>query len=110
MIFIHIFVLCWFQELTHEFISRDKRKVEAITGVKNAVLGFVFNAHHIYPPADPVHSLSSIISGVIGQKLHAVGPFLTLVTSKLSGGSHGGAHKGWDFGGHAGATAHGAAI
>lgn len=31
------------QELTDHSIYRDKRKVEVVTGVKNAVLGFVFN-------------------------------------------------------------------
>ncbi|KAJ8927976.1 hypothetical protein NQ314_019502 [Rhamnusium bicolor] len=68
-------------------------------------------AHHIVPPADPVVSLSGLISGVIGQKLQAAGPLLTIVTNKLSGASSSGAHKGFNFGalvsGGAG-TGHGA--
>lgn len=44
-------------------------------------------AHHIYPPADPVHSLSSVISGAIGEKLQAAAPLVQLVTNKLTGAS-----------------------
>lgn len=29
--------------MTDHSILRDKRKVEVVTGVKNAILGFVFN-------------------------------------------------------------------
>lgn len=81
-------------------------------------------AAHIYPPKDPVVSLSSVISGAIGEKLQAAAPLLQIVTNKLSGASSG--HHGFNLGalfskgfagssGHsAGAsvdvTAHGAAI
>ncbi|KAJ8915915.1 hypothetical protein NQ315_015530 [Exocentrus adspersus] len=34
------------KDLTDYSINRDKRKVEVVTGVKNAVLGFVFNGKH----------------------------------------------------------------
>ncbi|CAH1371116.1 uncharacterized protein [Tenebrio molitor] len=101
----------------------DKQKVEAAIGVKNAVLGFVFNkinsfidhktawidqldhtniaknkAHGIVPPQDPVVSLSGIISGVIGSKLQAAAPLLTIVTNKLTSGSSSGGHTGFNFG------------
>lgn len=83
-------------------------------------------AHHIYPPKDPVVSLSAIISGAIGEKLQAAGPLLQIVSNKISGASAGG-HKGFNigaliskgFGGSSGVgatahavdvTAHGAAI
>ncbi|RZC34934.1 uncharacterized protein BDFB_005938 [Asbolus verrucosus] len=98
--------------------------VEVAFGLKNAVLGFVFHkinsfidkkthwvdqldytniaknkAHGIEPPKDPVVSLSGIISGVIGQKLQAAGPLLTLVTNKLTAGSSSGGHQqGFNFG------------
>lgn len=57
-------------------------------------------AHHIYPPADPVVSLSGIISGKIGQVLQASAPLVTVVTNKLSSGSNpsGGNHAGFKFG------------
>ncbi|KAJ3659176.1 hypothetical protein Zmor_010879 [Zophobas morio] len=129
--------------LGHDHVGyADKAKVAAAFGVKNAILGFVFNkinsfidkktlwidqldhtniaknkAQGIYPPQDPVVSLSGIISGVIGQKLQAAGPLLTAVTSKLTSGSSSGGHTGFNFGallgggvgapaaGHAGAGA-----
>ncbi|CAG9861568.1 unnamed protein product [Phyllotreta striolata] len=114
------------QELTKNSIVRDKRKVDVVTGVKNAVLGFVFNklnsfidqktawidqldkqniaknaAANIVPPADPITSLSAVISGAIGEKLQAAAPLLNIVTSKLgsiSGGGGGGGHSGFDLG------------
>ncbi|XP_050308135.1 uncharacterized protein LOC126744658 isoform X1 [Anthonomus grandis grandis] len=103
---------------------QDKRKVEVVVGVKNAVLGFVFDkinkfidhktawidqldkqniiknkAHHIEPPSDPVVSLSSILSSAIGSKLEAAAPLLNIVTSKLGSGSGSGSnHGGFNFG------------
>ncbi|CAH2006577.1 unnamed protein product [Acanthoscelides obtectus] len=117
------------KEMTDWSILRDKRKVEAVSGVKNAVLGFVFNkinsfidqktawvdqldhtnieknkAAHIFPPKDPVVSLSHVITDAIGSKLQSVGPLLNLVTSKFGSFSHGGhddhhgsGHKGFDL-------------
>nr|XP_023016927.1 uncharacterized protein LOC111506161 isoform X2 [Leptinotarsa decemlineata] len=111
------------EEMTDHGINRDKRKVEVVTGVKNAVIGFVFNkinsfidqktawidqldktniaknaAHNIVPPADPVVSLSSVISGAIGNVLQASGPVLNIVTNKLGSGSSSGGHTGFSFG------------
>ncbi|CAG9762808.1 unnamed protein product [Ceutorhynchus assimilis] len=91
---------------SHEYNDdqfRDKRKIEAVVGVKNAILGFVFDkinkfidqktawvdqldkqniaknkAHHIEPPSDPVVSLSSILSSAIGSKLEAAAPLLNI--------------------------------
>nr|CAH7722170.1 unnamed protein product [Callosobruchus chinensis] len=116
------------KDMTDWSIMRDKRKVEAVSGVKNAVLGFVFNkinsfidqktawvdqldhtnieknkAAHIFPPKDPVVSLSHVISDAIGSKLQSVGPLLNLVTSKFGSFSHGhddhhgSGHKGFDL-------------
>ncbi|XP_057661896.1 uncharacterized protein LOC130897185 isoform X2 [Diorhabda carinulata] len=104
-----------YEDLIQEKNVRNKRAVDVVTGVKNAVLGFVFNklnsfidqkthwiaeldkqniakneAANIVPPADPVTSLSSVISGAIGQKLQASAPLLNIVTSKLGGLSSGG--------------------
>ncbi|KAG5890050.1 hypothetical protein JTB14_021072 [Gonioctena quinquepunctata] len=109
--------------MTDHGISRDKRKVEVVTGVKNAVLGFVFNkinsfidqktawvdqldktniaknaAHNIVPPADPIITLSSVISGAIGDTLQASAPLLNIVTNKLGSGSSSGGHTGFNFG------------
>ncbi|CAH1103858.1 unnamed protein product [Psylliodes chrysocephalus] len=109
--------------LTKSSIIRDKRKVDVVTGVKNAVLGFVFNklnnfidqktawidqldkqniaknaAHNIVPPSDPIISLSSVISGAIGEKLQAAAPLLNIVTSKLGSVSGGGGHGGFNIG------------
>ncbi|KAK9875880.1 hypothetical protein WA026_009667 [Henosepilachna vigintioctopunctata] len=109
--------------------DREKRSqnhpIDPKWGVKNAVIGFVFNkinsfidqkthwvsqldksniaknkAHGIYPPADPVVSLSGIISGKIGQVLQASAPLVTIVTNKLSSGSNpsAGGHSGFKFG------------
>jgi hypothetical protein len=50
------------------------------------------------PPQDPVVSLSGIISGVIGSKLQAAAPLLTIVTNKLTSGSSSGGHTGFNFG------------
>ncbi|CAH0560934.1 unnamed protein product [Brassicogethes aeneus] len=121
---------------------RDKRAVDAKYGVKNAILGFVFNKinqfidqktawvdqldrgnieknrqHGIEPPRDPVTTLSEAISGAIGEKLQAAGPILTVVTNKLTSGSSGGGHTGFNIGsllgglsggGHVEASAHAA--
>lgn len=87
---------------THWLDQLDKTNI-----AKNA-------AHHIVPPADPVVSLSGIISGVIGEKLQAAGPILSIVTNKLGAASQSGAHKGFNFGalisGGPGHATHGAAI
>ncbi|XP_066257061.1 uncharacterized protein [Euwallacea similis] len=103
---------------------KDKKKVEVVFGVKDAILGFVFDkinkfidqktdwidhldkqnilknkAHGIEPPKDPVVSLSSILSGAIGSKLEAAAPLLNIVTSKLGSGSGSGSnHGGFNFG------------
>ncbi|XP_019881027.1 uncharacterized protein LOC109608911 isoform X2 [Aethina tumida] len=122
---------------TYDDIFRDKRAVDAKFGVKNAILGFVFNKinsfidqkthwidqldrtnieknriHGIEPPKDPVTTLSAAISTSIGQKLQAAGPVLSVVASKLTGGSSGGGHTGFNLGsilggisGHGGAEA-----
>lgn len=78
-------------------------------------------AHNIYPPQDPVLSLSSIISGAIGEKLQAAAPLLQIVTNKIGGASSAG-HQGFNlgalinkgFGGSGGfgasVEAHGAAV
>ncbi|ENN71903.1 hypothetical protein HUJ04_010667 [Dendroctonus ponderosae] len=109
---------------------KDKAKVEVALGVKDAILGFVFDklnkfidqkthwidqldhqniaknkAHGIEPPTDPVISLSKILSGAIGSKLEAAAPLLNIVTSKLgsgsgSGSNHGGFNLGSLLGGH----------
>ncbi|XP_030767221.1 uncharacterized protein LOC115890984 [Sitophilus oryzae] len=98
---------------------RDKRKIEVIKGVKNALLGFVFDkinkfidhkthwvdqldkqnilknkAHGIEPPKDPVISLSSILSETIGHKLESAGPLINVVVGKLGSGSSGGSGHG----------------
>lgn len=54
-------------------------------------------AHHIYPPQDPVHSLSAVISGAIGDKLQAAVPLVQLVTSKLGGASGASSSHGHGF-------------
>ncbi|KAL1505464.1 hypothetical protein ABEB36_005031 [Hypothenemus hampei] len=103
---------------------KDKKKVEVVFGVKDAILGFVFDklnkfidqktewidhldrrniiknkAHGIEPPKDPVVSLSSILSNAIGSKLEAAAPLLNIVTSKLGSGSGSGSnHGGFNFG------------
>ncbi|XP_060530852.1 uncharacterized protein LOC132704694 isoform X2 [Cylas formicarius] len=97
---------------------KDKKKVEVTFGVKNALIGFVFDkinkfidhkthwvaqldkqnilknkAQHIYPPADPKLELSSLVSGFLGQKIEAAAPVLHKLASGSSGGSgsnHGG--------------------
>ncbi|KAL3265265.1 hypothetical protein HHI36_009478 [Cryptolaemus montrouzieri] len=107
--------------------DREKRSqnhvVDPKWGVKSAVLGFVFNkinsfidqkthwvsqldktniaknkAHGIYPPVDPVVSISGIISGKIGKALQASAPLITVVTNKLSGGSNPSGSGGFNFG------------
>lgn len=48
------------------------------------------NAQHgIHPPADPVTSLSGVISGAIGQKLQAAGPLIGVAVQTLTSGSGG---------------------
>ncbi|XP_044748419.1 uncharacterized protein LOC123309388 isoform X1 [Coccinella septempunctata] len=117
------------EEIEADEQDREKRSqnhpVDPKWGAKSAVIGFVFNkvnsfidqkthwlnqldktniaknkAHGIYPPADPVVSLSSIISGKIGQVLQASAPLVTVVTNKLSSGSNpsAGSHAGFKFG------------
>ncbi|KAF7285690.1 uncharacterized protein LOC143204738 isoform X1 [Rhynchophorus ferrugineus] len=101
---------------------RDKRKIEVISGVKNALLGFVFDkinrfidhktawinqldkqniiknkAHGIEPPKDPVISLSSILSETIGHKLESAAPLLNVVVGKLGSGSGSGSSHGGGF-------------
>uniref|UniRef100_A0A6P7F0U9 Spore wall protein 1 isoform X1 n=1 Tax=Diabrotica virgifera virgifera TaxID=50390 RepID=A0A6P7F0U9_DIAVI len=110
------------KEFTNQNV-RNKRAVDVVTGVKNAVLGFVFNkidsfleqktrwidqldkqniakneAAGIHPPADPVTSLSSVISGAIGHTLQASAPLLNVVTGKLGGLSSGGGGGGFSIG------------
>ncbi|XP_044254403.1 uncharacterized protein LOC123004933 isoform X1 [Tribolium madens] len=107
----------------HEHGYADKKKVEAAFGIKNAILGFVFNkinsfidqktawidhldhtniaknkAQGIEPPKDPVVSLSGIVSGFIGDKLQAAGPFISAVTNKLTSSSSSGHHNKFNFG------------
>lgn len=84
---------------THWIDQLDKTNI-----AKNA-------AHNIYPPKDPVVSLSSVISSAIGEKLQAAAPLLQIVTNKLSGASSG--HGGFNLGslfskGFAGSSGHGA--
>lgn len=55
-------------------------------------------AHHVYPPSDPIIGLSGTISNLIGSKLQAVGPFVSVITNKLAGASSGGAKSGFNFG------------
>lgn len=56
-------------------------------------------AHNVYPPSDPVVSLSGTISNLIGSKLQAVGPFVSVITNKLAGASSGGGKSsGFNFG------------
>ncbi|XP_045479647.1 uncharacterized protein LOC123684431 isoform X1 [Harmonia axyridis] len=117
------------EEIDSDDQDREKRSqnhpIDPKWGAKSAVIGFVFNkinsfidqkthwlnqldktniaknqAHHIYPPADPVVSLSGIISGKIGQVLQASAPLITVVTNKLSSGSNpsAGSHAGFKFG------------
>ncbi|KAI4463214.1 hypothetical protein MML48_4g00018064 [Holotrichia oblita] len=98
----------------HQEVWRDKKKVEAKFGIKNALLGFVFNkinsfidqkthwvdqldrtniaknkAQGIYPPKDPVISLTGIITETVGQKLQAAGPLIGVVVQKLTSSSGG---------------------
>ncbi|GJQ75262.1 hypothetical protein Trydic_g9860 [Trypoxylus dichotomus] len=98
----------------HEELWRDKKKVEAKFGVKNALLGFVFNkinsfidqkthwvdqldrtniaknkAHGIYSPKDPVISLTGLITETVGQKLQAAGPLIGFAVQKLTSSSGG---------------------
>ncbi|KAK9744096.1 hypothetical protein QE152_g8054 [Popillia japonica] len=98
----------------HQDVWRDKKKVEAKFGIKNALLGFVFNkinsfidqkthwvdqldktniaknkAQGIYPPKDPVISLTGIITETVGQKLQAAGPLIGVVVQKLTSSSGG---------------------
>ncbi|KRT84707.1 hypothetical protein AMK59_444, partial [Oryctes borbonicus] len=98
----------------HEELWRDKKKVEAKFGVKNALLGFVFNkinsfidqkthwvdqldrtniaknkAHGIYAPKDPVISLTGLITETVGQKLQAAGPLIGIAVQKLTSSSGG---------------------
>ncbi|XP_031341207.1 uncharacterized protein LOC116169300 isoform X1 [Photinus pyralis] len=106
------------QEISYDVDDRDKRGVAAATdgkyAIKNALLGFVFNkinkfidkktawviqldktnvaknaAAGILPPQDSVATLTGAITGVIGQKLQAATPLITLVTSKITSGSLG---------------------
>lgn len=68
-------------------------------------------AHGIEPPKDAVSSISHIISGAINSKLQAAGPVISLVTSKLAGGSsggHGGGSGGFNFGALLGGSGGGA--
>ncbi|KAF5282174.1 hypothetical protein FQR65_LT02871 [Abscondita terminalis] len=104
--------------------DRDKRAVgnsgsDPKFAIKNALLGFVFNkinsfidqktawisqldktniaknaAAGIQPPQDSVASISGAISGVIGQKLQAASPLISIITSKLTSGSLGGSSSG----------------
>lgn len=73
-------------------------------------------AHGIEPPKDAVSSISHIISDAIGSKLQKAGPIISLVTSKIAGGSSGGHGAGFNLkgflggssgGAHAGASAYG---
>jgi len=102
------------EEIDSEEKVRDKRAQDVKFGVKNAVLGFVFNkinsfidqktrwidqldrtniaknkAHGIEPPKDPVSTLSETISGAIGQKLQAAGPLIGVAVQTLTSGSGG---------------------
>ncbi|XP_022909553.1 putative mediator of RNA polymerase II transcription subunit 17 isoform X1 [Onthophagus taurus] len=116
----------------HDDAFRDKKKVEAKWGFKNALIGLVFNkinqfidqktqwvnqldhaniaknkAQGIYPPKDPVISLSGLITDVVGQKLQAAGPFLGVAIQKITSGS--GGLLGGASGGHGGGGGHGGA-
>lgn len=46
-------------------------------------------AHGIYPPKDPVISLTGLITETVGQKLQAAGPLIGLVVQKITSGSGG---------------------
>ncbi|XP_017769614.1 PREDICTED: uncharacterized protein LOC108557564 [Nicrophorus vespilloides] len=114
------------QEIDSDDNVRDKRHQDVKFGVKNAILGFVFNKinsfidqkthwvdqldrtniaknrqHGIEAPKDPVTSLSSVISGAIGKKLEAAGPLIGVAVQTLtsgSGGLSGGGHGGFNIG------------
>ncbi|KAK4886589.1 hypothetical protein RN001_002860 [Aquatica leii] len=114
-------------EINYETDDRDKRAVGHVDpkyAIKNALLGFVFNkinsfidqktawisqldkinvaknaAAGIHPPQDSIASISGAISGVIGQKLQAAGPLISIVTSKLTSGSLGGSSSSGGSGG-----------
>lgn len=46
-------------------------------------------AQGIYPPKDPVVSLTTLITDTVGQKLQAAGPFLGVLVQKITSGSGG---------------------
>lgn len=46
-------------------------------------------AQGIYPPKDPVISLTGIITETVGQKLQAAGPLIGVVVQKLTSSSGG---------------------
>lgn len=110
----------WFtSQKINSFIDQKTHWVEQLDKTNHAKN----EAAHIYPPKDPITTLSDVISGAIGEKLQQVGPILNIVTSKI--GSLSNPHGGLNIGhliskglgsssGHAStgysATAHGAAI
>ncbi|KAF5289930.1 hypothetical protein FQA39_LY14939 [Lamprigera yunnana] len=114
-------------EVNSELDDRDKRAVgltDSKYAIKNALLGFVFNkinsfidqktawinqldkinaaknaAAGINLPQDSVASISGAISGVIGQKLQAASPLISIITSKITSGSLGSSSSGSGGGG-----------